>query len=69
MRIHAQQVRTLTIGFFTLASAVLGLAGWLLLVDRADAAVDLVQLVAAVGGAAFGGYGVAKGISKNDVDE
>jgi hypothetical protein len=47
-----------------LALAVFGLAGFLFNAGKDQAAFDLIQLVVAIAGAAFGGYGVARGRQK-----
>lgn len=53
-----------------LAIAVFAIAGVLFYQSRDAAALDLIKLVVAVAGAAFGGYGVARGRDKpRGVDE
>ena len=42
-----------------LAAVVLGMAGLLIFRGREDSAMDLIKLAAGVGGAVFGGYGLA----------
>lgn len=47
-----------------LALAVFGLAGLLFHAGKNQTAFDLIQLVVPIAGAAFGGYGIARGRQK-----
>ncbi len=53
--------KTLLLTGGVLGTAVLGIAGLLFYVGRDQTALDLIKLVVALAGAAFGGYGVARG--------
>ncbi len=60
LQILSRQNSILIIGFFIVALVVLGIASYLYVQGRDNSATNLIQLVVALGGAAFGGYGWAR---------
>ncbi len=67
LQLTARQNRLLTIGLITLLSVVLIIAGVLFYQGKDSSAMDLIKLIAGLGGAAFGGYGWA--MRRRQVDE
>jgi hypothetical protein len=62
--------KTLLVTGGILGTAVFAIAGMLFYVGRDQTASDLIKLVVALAGAAFGGYGVARGRERNSkIDE
>ena len=62
--------KTLLVTGGALGVAVLGMAGLLFYAGRDATALDLIKLVVALAGAAFGGYGVARGRARqSDTDD
>ena len=53
--------KTLLLAATVLGVAVLALAGALFYLGRDQSALDLIKLVVALAGTAFGGYGIARG--------
>ena len=58
-QMFAKQNSIMTVGLITLLSFVLILTGVLLYFGKDSSALDLIKLIAGLGGAAFGGYGWA----------
>lgn len=67
LQLVAKQNRLVTIGFFIIVGLVLIIAGFLFLFGRDSSAMDLIKLIAGVGGAAIGGYGWA--IARRQAEE
>ncbi len=59
IQIQAKQNKVLIWGFFFVSLIVLGIALYLYIQNRDSAATNLIQLMVALGGAAFGSYGWA----------
>lgn len=59
LQIVAKQNRLITYGLFAVLGLVLIIAGGLFYLGRDSTAMDLIKLIAGLGGAAFGGYGWA----------
>ncbi len=68
LQIMGKQNRLMILGMFGVLGLVLLIAGGLFFVGRDVTAMDLIKLVVGLGGAAFGGYGWARG-KRNDDDE
>lgn len=60
LEILSRQNKYLIIGLFTVVIIVLIISGYLFIQGRDTTATNLIQLVVAIGAAAFGGYGWAK---------
>ena len=58
-QIFAKQNSIMTVGLIALLSIVLITTGVLLYLGKDSSAMDLIKLIAGLGGAAFGGYGWA----------
>lgn len=59
LKVIGKQNRLVTVGLFVIVGIVLIVAGVLFILGRDSTAMDLIKLIVAVGGAAFGGYGWA----------
>jgi len=58
-QLFAKQNSVISVGLITLVSFVLIIAGVLLYLGKETSAMDLIKLIATLGGTAFGGYGWA----------
>ena len=58
-QLFAKQNSIITVGLITLFSFVLIIAGVLIYLGKDTSAMDLIKLIATLGGTAFGGYGWA----------
>lgn len=61
LQIMGRQNRLMIIGMFGVLGLVLLIAGGLFYLGRDVFAMDLIKLIVGLGGAAFGGYGWARG--------
>ena len=59
LQINSKQNQYLIIGLFSILFLVLLIAGYLFIQGRDNVATNLIQIVVALGAAAFGGYGWA----------
>ena len=59
LKVMGKQNLLVTVGLFVIVGIVLIVAGVLVVLGRDSTAMDLIKLIAAVGGAIFGGYGWA----------
>lgn len=66
-QILAKQNRTLILFLFIISMIILGITSYLYIQNKDGSATNLIQLVVALGGAAFGGYGWAS--SKHSVQD
>ncbi len=69
LQITAKQNRLMTIGLISLISIVLVISGILFYHGKDSSAMDLIKLIAGLGGAAFGGYGWAMRRHRIEEDE
>jgi hypothetical protein len=65
IEIQSRQNKYIIIGLFLISAVVLLISGYLYIQNRDSSATNLIQMVVALGGAAFGGYGWAKNNSSN----
>lgn len=69
LQIMGKQNRLMIIGIFAVLGLVLLIAGGLFYLGRDISAMDLIKLVVGLGGAAFGGYGWARGRRTEEDDK
>jgi hypothetical protein len=69
LQIMGRQNRLMIIGMFGVLGLVLLIAGGLFYLGRDVSAMDLIKLVVGLGGAAFGGYGWARGRRTEEDDK
>ncbi len=69
LQIMGKQNRLMILGIFGVLGLVLLIAGGLFYLGRDVSAMDLIKLVVGLGGAAFGGYGWARGRRTEEEDK